>query len=58
MDTSTNSKKTRRRHLPTRDLEPRNGRPVTGGKKAVSDVKIVQPQTEMLLQELQAPTQS
>ena len=58
MDTSKNPNKVRRSPLPTRDLEPRNGHAVTGGKKAVSELKTTQQQIESTLQELQGSTAS
>jgi len=56
MSASKSSKKARRHQPPTRDLQPRNGRAVTGGKKAASEVVVVQQQTETRLQDLQSLT--
>ena len=56
MSSSKRSKKARHHQPPTRDLQPRNGHAVTGGKKAVSEVVVVQQQTEARLQDLQSPT--
>ena len=56
MSVSKSSKKARRHQPSTRDLQPRNGQAVTGGKKAANELVVAQQPTEMLLQELQSPT--
>ena len=53
MATSKSPTKARRRQAPMRDLQPRDGQAVRGGKKAVSEVKVTQQQIEAGLQELQ-----
>jgi hypothetical protein len=54
MATSKSPKKAHRSQPPTRDLQPRDGQAVRGGKKAVSEVKVTQQQIEAGLQELQS----
>ena len=53
MGASKSPKKARRRQSATRDLQPRSGQAVIGGKKAVNEVKVAQQQIEAALQELQ-----
>ena len=54
MPTSKSPKKARGSQPPTRDLQPRNGQAVRGGKKAASELKVTQQQIEAGLQELQS----